>query len=42
MKKVCIIGAGLSGLSCAHYLKNKNYQVKIFEKKQLSWWTSIF
>lgn len=36
MKKVCIIGAGLSGLSCAHYLKNKNYQVKIFEKNSFA------
>lgn len=33
MKKICIIGSGLSGLSCAHYLKKNNYQIKIFEKK---------
>ena len=36
MKKVCIIGAGLSGLSCAHYLKNKNYEVKIFDKNSFA------
>ena len=36
MKKVCIIGAGLSGLSCAHYLQNKNYEVKIFEKSNFA------
>ena len=32
MKKICIIGSGLSGLACAHYLKTHNYEIKIFEK----------
>ena len=32
MKKICIIGSGLSGLACAHYLKKHNYEIKIFEK----------
>ena len=32
MKKICIIGSGLSGLSCAHYLQNHNLEIKIFEK----------
>lgn len=31
MKKIAIIGAGISGLSTAHFLKNK-YDVTIFEK----------
>lgn len=31
MEKIAIIGAGISGLSTAHFLKNK-YQIKIFEK----------
>ena len=31
MKKVIIIGSGLSGLSCAHYLNKSEYQVRIFE-----------
>ena len=33
MKKVVIIGSGLSGLSCAHYLKQSNFDVHIFEKE---------
>lgn len=33
MKKIAIIGAGVSGLSTAHFLKEK-YQVKIFEKDE--------
>lgn len=32
MKKIAIIGAGISGLSVAHFLKNK-YEVTIFEKE---------
>ena len=32
MKKVAIIGAGISGLSTAHFLKDK-YQVVVFEKE---------
>ena len=31
MKKVVIIGSGLSGLSCAHYLDKNKYNIKIFE-----------
>lgn len=31
MKRVAIIGAGVSGLSTAHFLKNK-YEVKLFER----------
>ena len=31
MKKVVIIGGGLSGISCAHYLNKTKYNVKIFE-----------
>ncbi len=30
-KRVAIIGAGPSGLSCAHYLARKGYEVEIFE-----------
>tara|TARA_Y100000996_G_scaffold18857_1_gene13961 strand:- start:5246 stop:6400 length:1155 start_codon:yes stop_codon:yes gene_type:complete len=33
MKKIIIIGSGLSGLSCAHYLNKSKFDVKIFEKK---------
>lgn len=32
MKKIAVIGAGISGLSSAHFLKNK-YDVTIFEKE---------
>ncbi len=32
MKKVVVIGAGLSGLSCAHHLKKNNVEVKVYEK----------
>ena len=31
MKNVVIIGAGLSGLSCAHYLDKSKYNIKVFE-----------
>jgi len=31
MKKVIIIGSGLSGLSCAHYLDKTKYDIKVFE-----------
>lgn len=31
-KRVCIVGGGLSGLSCALNLSRKGYQVKIFEQ----------
>jgi len=30
-KRVCIIGAGPSGLSCGYYLSYKGYQVDVFE-----------
>ena len=32
MKKIAIIGAGISGLSTAHFLKDK-YEVTVFEKE---------
>ncbi|OUW60637.1 MAG: hypothetical protein CBD58_04485 [bacterium TMED198] len=32
MKKVLVIGAGLSGLSCAHHLKKNNVEVEVYEK----------
>jgi oxygen-dependent protoporphyrinogen oxidase len=32
MKKVCIIGGGISGLTAAFLLKNKNFEVALFEK----------
>lgn len=32
MKKIAIIGAGISGLSTAHFLKEK-YKIKVFEKE---------
>lgn len=31
-KKICIIGAGLTGLSCALKMANKNYNVTVYEK----------
>lgn len=31
MKKIAIIGAGISGLSSAHFLKD-HYDVTVFEK----------
>ncbi len=31
MKKVVIIGSGLSGISCANYLDKNKYNIKIFE-----------
>ena len=36
MKKVVIIGSGLSGLSCAHYLDKNKYDVQIYEQKSSS------
>ena len=33
MKKVVIIGSGLSGLSCAHYLDKNKYEIQIYEKE---------
>ncbi|MDB4126072.1 FAD-dependent oxidoreductase [Candidatus Marinimicrobia bacterium] len=33
MKKVIIIGSGLSGLSCAHYLDENKYDTHIYEKE---------
>ena len=33
MKKAVIIGSGLSGLSCAHYLDKNKYDVHIYEQK---------
>lgn len=35
MKKVAIIGAGISGLSIAHLLKNKGYSVVVYEKSDM-------
>ena len=36
MKKVAIIGAGISGLFIANLFKNNsNYEIKIFEKDNL-------
>ncbi len=32
--KVAILGAGLSGLSCAKYLENNNIEPEIFEKRE--------
>ena len=32
MKKIAIIGAGISGLSSAHFLKD-HYDVTVFEKE---------
>ena len=33
-KKIAIIGAGPSGLSCAYYLAQYNYDVTVFEKEE--------
>ncbi|MFS1516287.1 FAD-dependent oxidoreductase [Bacillus sp. SM2101] len=33
-KKIAVIGAGPSGLSCAYYLAIEGYQVTVFEKQQ--------
>jgi protoporphyrinogen oxidase len=33
LKKVVIIGAGISGLSCAHYLDENKYDIQIYEKE---------
>ena len=32
-KKIAIIGAGISGLSCAYLLSEKNYSVAVFAKE---------
>lgn len=32
MKKVAIIGTGISGLSAAYFLNNAGYEIKVFEK----------
>ena len=32
MKKVIIIGSGLSGISCAHYLDKSKFELQVFEK----------
>lgn len=32
-KRIAIIGAGISGLSCAYLLSRKNYSIKIFAKE---------
>ncbi len=34
MKKVCIIGSGISGLVAAFLLKNKDFEVALFEKSE--------
>ena len=31
MKKIAIIGSGISGISAAYYLNKLNYEVSIFE-----------
>jgi oxygen-dependent protoporphyrinogen oxidase len=33
-KKIIILGAGISGLSCAYFLKKKGYEVCILEKEE--------
>ena len=32
-QKIVIIGAGITGLSIAKYLSDKNYDITIYEKK---------
>src|ERR1700760_294112 len=32
-KKIAIIGAGISGLSCAYLLSEKNYDITVFAKE---------
>ena len=34
MKKIAVIGAGVSGLSTAHFLKEKGHEVTIYEKEE--------
>jgi len=33
-KKIAVIGAGISGLACAHELQKAGFDVKVFEKEQ--------
>lgn len=33
MKKIAVIGAGISGLACAYELQKKGYNVEVFEKE---------
>ena len=33
-KKIAIIGGGIAGLTFAHSLKSKDYEIHIFEKKE--------
>ena len=41
-KKIAIIGAGITGLSIAKYLSNKNYETTIYEKKtEIGWMRDI-
>lgn len=36
-KNVLIIGAGLSGLSCAYYLTKAGFNITVYEKRQFAW-----
>ena len=36
MKKVVIIGSGLSGLTCAHYIDKSNFNIEIYESNSSS------
>ncbi len=36
-KKILIIGAGLSGLSCAYFLKRVGFNVTVYEKEKIAW-----
>lgn len=33
-KRVCIIGAGLSGLAIAYFLSKEGFNVSVFEKEE--------
>lgn len=39
MQKIAIIGAGVSGMSAAHFLKDR-YNVTVFEKEKTPSWRS--